>query len=291
MKLSVVIPCYNAGNTIGIQLEALANQNWNELWEVIIVNNRSTDDSMKIAERFRNRFPQMRIVDASAKQGRPYAYNVGAAAAQGDSICFCDADDEVAPGWLAAMGEALSKYLFVACRVDIQKLNAPWLYAAIAEHPQEKGLMKIDYPPYLFHAGCGTIGIKRLLHEAIGGFDESFPVLQETDYCFKFQLAGVKMYFVPYAVLHIRFRTKLTEIYRQGREWAEYNVKLYNKYRILYGKEIQQPWKLYLLKWKKIIKQIPRIRGKREIASMIWELSWQIGKLQGSIKYRSHPVP
>jgi glycosyltransferase involved in cell wall biosynthesis len=96
-------------------MDALANQSWSEPWEVVVANNKSTDDSMGIVEGYKKQLPNLRIVDASVRQGQPYALNVGAACAQGEAIAFCDADDEVAPGWVAAMGEALSRYDFVAC--------------------------------------------------------------------------------------------------------------------------------------------------------------------------------
>ena len=188
MKLSVVIPCYNGADTLGVQLEALANQHWPEPWEVIVLDNRSTDGSRQIAERYKERLPKLRVVDASARQGQPFALNVGVEAATGEAVAFCDADDEVSSGWVAAMGEALSRHDFVACSVDIEKLNPPWAVAARG-YPQRDGLQKAWYPPYLLHAGGGTLGVKRSLHAMVGGFDEALPYLHDTDFCFKLQLA------------------------------------------------------------------------------------------------------
>ena len=120
----LVIPCYNGADTLGVQLEALANQHWPEPWEVIVLDNRSTDGSRQIAERYKERLPKLRVVDASARQGQPFALNVGVEAATGEAVAFCDADDEVSSGWVAAMGEALSRHDFVACSVDIEKLES-----------------------------------------------------------------------------------------------------------------------------------------------------------------------
>ena len=291
MKLSVIIPCYNAEDTIGIELEALANQHWSEPWEVIVANNRSTDNSMKVVEGYKNRLPNLRIVDASARQGQAYARNVGVVYALGETIAFCDADDEVASGWVSAMGEALCEHDFVACKMETEKLNPPWLFAAIGMHSQRDGLQRISYPPYLHHAGGSTLGVKRSLHEAIGGFDETLPYLEDTDYCFRLQLAGVQLHFVPDAVIHIRLRDKLISIYRQAYHWAEYNVKVYKKYHLLTGEEVPRPWRRYLYNWKRLLWQIPKVRRKKNFARLMWDLGWQGGLLLGSVKYGIHPVP
>jgi len=131
---------------IATQLEALANQQWSELWEVVVADNGCTDESMVIVERYWGKIPNLSIVDASARRGQPYALNVGARAANGKALAFCDVDDEVTPGWVAAMGEALSKYDFVACRFEAKKLNPPWVQKTHSA-PQQNGVQKYDYPP------------------------------------------------------------------------------------------------------------------------------------------------
>ena len=251
MKLSVIIPCLNAENTIATQLEALANQHWSESWEVIVSDNGSMDNSLTIVEQYKNRLPNLRIVDASDQRGSAHALNIGAQAAIGESLAFCDADDEVAPGWVAAMGEALSKYDFVACRMDIDKLNPPWVKRS-RRNPQQEGVQKYNYPPYLPHAGGGTIGVKRWLYEAVGGFDESLSLLHDTDFCWKVQLKGIKLHFVPDAVIHIRFRDSIKGIYQQALGYGEYNVKIYRRYRSLGMPKLS--CKQGILIWKSFIK-------------------------------------
>jgi len=66
MKLSVVLPCFNGAKTIALQLEALADQCWSEAWELVVVNNGSTDDSMQIVQSYRNLLPNLRIYSVSA---------------------------------------------------------------------------------------------------------------------------------------------------------------------------------------------------------------------------------
>jgi glycosyltransferase involved in cell wall biosynthesis len=176
MQLSVIIACYNGANTIATQLEALAHQRWPAPWEVIVVDNRSTDGSISVVQRYRNRLPNLRIVDAGDRQGQAYALNVGVRAATGEALLFCDADDKVAPGWLAAMGRALSEHDLVAGRLDTDKPDAPWM-AQSHPNPQQDRLNRYTCPPYLPHAGGCNLGVKRSCYEAIGGFDEPVPIV------------------------------------------------------------------------------------------------------------------
>lgn len=151
-KLSVVIPCYNAVDTLGAQLEALAAQQWSEPWELIIRDNGSTDKSVELAERYRHRIPCLRIVDASDRKGAAHARNIGALATQSKLLAFCDADDVVARGWLKAMGEALQKHNVVACRLDVDKLNPPW-FTKILPPGQSESL-----PRPAFLCGLSIVG-------------------------------------------------------------------------------------------------------------------------------------
>jgi glycosyltransferase involved in cell wall biosynthesis len=282
LKLSVIIPCLNEEALIPVQLEALANQRWSQPWEVVVADNGSTDQSVTLIERYRKRLPHLRIVDASDRRGRPHALNVGAQAARGELLAFIDADDEVAPGWLAAIGDALSQHDFVASRFDIAKLNGSWLCLGL-KHPQETGVMRFRYPPHFaFAGGCG-LGVKRAFHEAIGGFDESALLSEDADYCFRMQLAGIKLHFVPDAVVYVRYPNTLSGVYRQVRGWGEYQVFLYKKYRP--ASAVGFTWKHAVHGWIRLLKRLPQIRTKRGRFTWIRLFGWRLGRLRGSIRY------
>jgi glycosyltransferase involved in cell wall biosynthesis len=146
MKLSVIIPCYNADSTIATQIEALASQYWSEAWEVIVADNGSTDETRATVEQYRKLFENFRVVDASDRRGSAHARNVGARLAVGEALAFCDADDAVATGWVAAIGEAVAEHSFVASRMEWEKLNPPWTYRNRGK-PQQEGLQTVSYPP------------------------------------------------------------------------------------------------------------------------------------------------
>jgi GT2 family glycosyltransferase len=287
MDLSVVIPCKNGAGAIGDQLAALARQQWNRPWEIIVADNGSTDGTVAVVEKYKDHLPQLRWVDASGKRGTAHARNVGVTAASGKAIAFCDADDQVGSGWLAAMGEALDRHRFVAARVDLVKLNSPQLLHGI-KNPQESGLQRVDYPPHLPHAGGSTLGVIRAAHEAVGGFDEAVQYVEDADYCFRLQLNGVKLEFVPEALVHYRFKDRNSALFNQARHWGERNVMLYKRYRG--AARIENPWRRHLSRWYALMRRAPSLVDERNRLAWMKTLGTQVGVLQGTIKYRVPPV-
>lgn len=283
LKLSVIVPCLNAAGTIAEQLEALARQSWPGEWEVLVADNGSTDRSREIVESYRGRLPGLRLIDASDRRGQAHARNLGAAAATGGAFLFVDADDEVAPGWLAAMGRALAVHELVACRYDNEKLNPAWVRRTHL-NPQKDGLTRYDYPPFLPHAGGGGLGVRRQVHQAVGGFDETLPALEDTDYCWRIQLAGHSFAFVPDAVVNIRHRHDLGSIYRQGVTYGKHNVLIYKRYR---SRMPRLGWLPGLLRWMKLLLKTPLMLLTREgRARWAWQLGWRVGRIEGCFRYR-----
>lgn len=289
MKLSVVIPCHNSAATLGFLLESLAVQSWSEPWEVVIVDNRSSDDLVAVAERFRPRLPNLKIVDAHERGGASYARNVGARAAKGEVLAFVDSDDEVGIGWLAAMGDALAIWDCVAARLGFEKLNHPSIAKYNSWHEQCSGVQRAWYPPYLEHVGGGTLGIKRAIHENIGGFDERYIALEDTEYCFRLQLAGYHIHFLPDAVVEYRCRQGLIERFRRVISHTPYNILLVKQYAD--GRlNAAECWKRYLKDWARLFIFLLKIRNRLAWEKFFWMLGWQIGSLKGSVKYRYTPV-
>jgi glycosyltransferase involved in cell wall biosynthesis len=279
MKVTVVVPCFNAERTIARQLDALAQQS-TQPWEVIVADNGSTDRSVDVASTYASRLARFRIVEASAKQGASHARNVGAAAATGDVLAFCDADDEVAPGWIAGLQKALANADFVASRFDHGKLNPPSSYV----HPQTTGLIQDEKFDFLPRAGGCGLAVRRSVHDAVGGFDESIRYHEDTDYCWKIQLAGTPLGYASDAVVHVQNRQHPGERFRQARGWAASQVALYKKYRRMgmprsSNKEAFREW----LAMPRAMFQVARGRASAE--NLYWRLGTRLGRLQGSLVF------
>jgi hypothetical protein len=106
--VSVVIPCYNYAHYLPIAVESVSTQEGVEV-DVIIIDDCSTDDSLKVAEELAGRYPRVRVVHNEKNLGLIGTANKGLAMVTGTYALLISADDALAPGALsraAALMEA-----------------------------------------------------------------------------------------------------------------------------------------------------------------------------------------
>lgn len=284
MKTSVVIPTFNGSRTLGEQLAALAREEGADGIQVIISDNGSTDGTQALAQTFKAGLPGLVVVDSSSSRGVAHARNVGAEAATGDVLVFCDQDDVVGTGWLSAMEAGLAAHPVIAARLDHRRLNPEWTLEFFGES-QSTGLANTA-PRFLPYAWGGTIGVRRDVHLGIGGFDESFGQGgEDNDYCYRLQLAGTDITFVPEAVIHYRHRQMLSEIFRQARGYGRGSTTVFKRYR---GRGLQRPSAVRSVgAWISLPLLAPfRVLSRGGRARLVSRLGWRVGRLQGSIENR-----
>lgn len=225
--LSVVLPTRNGQATIAQQLDALVHQQTSARWELIVVDNGSTDQTLVRVDEFSHGAVPVRVVDASARAGLSYARNRGVSAAASRFVAFCDDDDEVSPGWVARLVEALTEHPFVASEMEYERLNTSASMAGRARFQQ-------DSLPEMFGftVANGAIAIDRRLWNAVGGNDESLRKSGEDfDFAIRVQQqCGVEPRLAIGAIYHYRQRSGLRASFRQGRSYGRAHVMLYSRY-------------------------------------------------------------
>jgi glycosyltransferase involved in cell wall biosynthesis len=216
LDVSVVIAARDAAGTLPRQLDALAAQRTDCRWEVLVADNGSQDGTPEIARSHADALPDLRVLDASAQIGAGPARNAAASVARGEVLLFCDADDVVDTGWLEQMRGALAEHAVTAGRLEWAVLNDEVAQRSRAL-PQVDGLQHTEPLPWLPHASSSNLGIRTSLFRRLGGFDPAVRFLQDTDLCWRAQLAGADLAYVPDAVVHMRLRASLRGAWRQGR--------------------------------------------------------------------------
>lgn len=98
-KISVIVPVYNAEKFIDKCIESVINQTYKEI-ELILVNDGSKDNSLKILQKYEKQYPKMIKVFNQDNQGAGAARNLGIKNVSGKYIFFLDSDDWIEPDYL-----------------------------------------------------------------------------------------------------------------------------------------------------------------------------------------------
>ena len=216
----MIVPFYNAEHTLPFCLKALAAQQL-ESYEVILVDNNSTDGSAAIAKAFAAGHAASVTCVLEEKQGPSYARNTGASLANGDILAFTDSDCIPDPDWLGHLsGEFGSEDIgAVAGRIVgfrpetiIDKFHAMYTLRTGTEQAVSKEFL-------LVRGGFPTanLSIRRMLFERIGGFDESMKIYSEDyDLCARIYEAGYGIQYTPKALVYHKHRNTLKGTWRQG---------------------------------------------------------------------------
>ena len=181
MEVSIIIPAYNAEEVVERSLHSAlaAGARVNGQWEIIAIDNASTDGTLDRLHRVESLHPAIIRVAVCHQPGAPAARNLGAQLSKGKWLQFLDADDTLHP-------DKIAHQLAVAGQAD-------WVVGAY-RHLYSDGSTEDSLPHpdlwrglfYDYRTGCTHSNlIRREALEAIGGWDESLVSNQDPDLCFR----------------------------------------------------------------------------------------------------------
>ena len=230
MKLSVIICTYNREKYIYNVLKSIAENDFStEKFEIILVNNNSTDKTEAECKRFQSDFPQIRFhYFVEENQGLSYARNRGIEEAAGDILVYVDDDAVVDKGYLQA------HYSFFEHNLSAMAAGGPVLPLYEAQKPKwmshftlqlitgyiYKGKLISEFKRGEYPIGANT-AFRKSVFEQVGFFNvdlgrkgDGLMGAEEKDIFDKMRSSGLKYYYIPDAILyHIISETKLTKDY------------------------------------------------------------------------------
>lgn len=280
----MIIPAHNEAAVIAQQLDALAAQSWDGDWEVIVVDNCSTDGTATVVETHARNHPRFRVVKAPEHPSRNYARNVGIAASRGRGFALTDADDIVGPSWVTAMGTALRNHELVTGPLELDRLNPALLADSRGRRHEWKSPTFCD----VFPAAHGNnIGMQREAYDRIGGFDEDPRLLgsEDIEISMRAWMDGIVLFFAPDAVVHYRYRTDPRVLWQQGRRYGRSRPMLVRKLR-----EAGRPRPPRFAGWRSwawLVVHVADVRRPERRAAWVWVAGNRLGQLEGSIRYRA----
>ena len=179
-RVSVLIPCYNAGAYLAQAIESVLDQTYQD-FEIIVVDDGSTDDTASVA----GSFARVRYV-YHAHSGIPVTRNLAVSHAKGEFITFLDADDL----WDETKLEKQVAYMDSHPDCQLVYTIAKNFFGGdpTAMTSRQKQLLDANMDNYM--ASCC---IRRSVFEKYGGFSENYPCGEDTHWVFRLRAAGVSM--------------------------------------------------------------------------------------------------
>ncbi len=280
--VSVVIPVLNGEEHIAEQLEAVSRQTYGGAWEVLVVDNGCTDRTIPIVESWRDRLPQLRVVDARARRSLNHARNRGAEEARGEFIAFCDSDDVVSPEWLEALVEAGADADLVAGMEEPYSLNTEREQSWRPTDPHVALKSTAGFLPWVSGGNCGIwADVARSVV-----WDESFTYgSSDIEFSWRAQLASYRVAFAPRAVMSQRYRQGLRPLMRQYYRYGKSDPQLYRRYR-RHGMR-RDDLRVTLRKWKRLARRAPDLlRSQEGRGDWLRIAARTSGRMVGSIRWR-----
>ena len=198
--MSIVIPVYNRSEDLVRALNSLVAQTQMN-FEVIVVDDGSTENIKKVADRFYDLL-NLQLIRIANSGGPARPRNVGVQAARGSWISFLDSDDWWAPGRIAEVCNTISKnpdydVFYHKLRIVSDGIKRPWWSTKCLGWALRKNAF-ID----LMVRGNGipnsSVVIRQTTYDRIGRFNESkeFSSVEDFDYWLRAALEDVDFYFI-----------------------------------------------------------------------------------------------
>lgn len=276
--LAVVVPVRNGAAHLGELLDSLVAQHTDLPWELVVVDNDSSDGSGDLAIEHLARASgpsplRSAVIVHRETIGFASPRNAGVRSTTAPLLAFCDADDAVEPEWLDRMARALT--------------TAPLVASEVLGMGED---VVLDGPPRAFGlevAHCCGLGCTRDLFDRLGGFDHHFDRGgEDVDFSLRARSAeGV----VPIVARGARYRVR-----RRGAAWASFQQARRNgrSQVLLFERHhgslrlAPSPWTLLLHRVTDLVRWSPRVFRPSMRAGYLSAVGMFVGRTYWSARRR-----
>ncbi len=184
-KISVIIPTKNEALLLPGCLMSLANQQTNVPFEIIIVDTKSTDGTIGIAESFGAR------IIREKRKGKIYAFRHGANEARGDILCFTEADCTVPDHWIETIATYFASHPSVGTLCGIYTFRHTTRLQRLGTIMGHVVAHALFYAIYWHHSiRASNVAVRKSVYTKTGGFSLLYKELYDVDLSFRLSKFG-----------------------------------------------------------------------------------------------------
>lgn len=181
-KVSIVTPCYNRERYLGLAIQSVLSQNFTD-FELIIVDDGSTDTSLQIAQGFAATDKRIKVIALPKNQGVAVALKTGFDAARGQFIGQVDSDDLLEPQALEFTAQALEDDpglgMVYTNYLDIDAYGNKLRVGLRCSTPYSKQRLLTHFMTFHFRL------IRKTAYELSGGINTKFKTSEDYDLCLR----------------------------------------------------------------------------------------------------------
>ncbi|MBI3109513.1 glycosyltransferase [Candidatus Daviesbacteria bacterium] len=187
IEVSIVIPAYNEEKYLSLALQSLTDLQTSKIFEVIVVDNDSSDNTAKLAKSFQDKL-RLRVIPEQ-KKGRGAARARGFDEVKGGMIVSLDADSAVYPDWLDTLTDPLQDGA-AATTTSCKIVDCSPLTNAVFNFIQPKAMVLYRLIVGHYWLSGFSFGILKSVYEKSGGFDPALQAQEDLDLSFRVAKLG-----------------------------------------------------------------------------------------------------
>ncbi len=239
MTVSVIIPAYNARVFIGRTLDALSRQDYKADFEVIVVDDGSTDDTPAVVRTF------LKVIYVRQDNAGPAAArNHGARLAKGQYLCFTDSDCVPQPDWISSLLAGFkAPDIAVVCGsygiANPESLLARGIQGEIAFRHRH---LVPDHPKVF---GSYNFCARKGVFDQVGGFSAAYRQAsgEDNDLSYKIVEAGYRIYFERKALVDHHHTANALKYLKEQFRHGFWRVRMYSDHPAMAGGDGYTFWK------------------------------------------------
>jgi len=233
VRISVIIPAYNAQETIGRCIDSVLDNDYNN-FEVIVVDDHSSDRTAEIVRAI-SADRRLRIMNLSLNSGPAHSRNTGIRSSDGEVLLFLDSDSYVQKDWVRRHADLHKMFkadiigggICSVCNTAFGRSDGFCNWWTSIPHSKDGYVKKLHLP-------TNNLSLRRSVFNRVGYLDEALISGEDAEFFFRAHRNGLKIYFKSDLTVYHSEKDTLSGFLRHQAKWGEQFFQMRRKRKMEY---------------------------------------------------------